>query len=139
MVALFGLVALAALSLFFLRARGGQPVMVPDPRSLTVAIALASVGGLIIALSLEVPVHLGYLAFGMVIAAFLLGGASLRPRGSRLRGLMLGISAYLLAGVISFLIMNQGFIDQQDLLAWMIQVPTWPGLWFLLLGGFLGG
>jgi hypothetical protein len=103
-----------------------------------VASGLGLAAALLLALSLDLPVLLGYVAFGAVVAAFLLGGTALRPRGSRSRGLMLGAAAYLIAGIASVLIMNQGFVGEMDLLAWLLQVLAWPGLWYLMLGGFLG-
>jgi hypothetical protein len=117
----------------------GRPALIPDRRSITLAAGLLLAAALLFALSLEIPVIFGYVAFGGVVAAFLLGGTGLRPRGSRLRGLMLGTVVYLIVGIVSALIFNDGYVRDMDLLAWVIQVPTWPGLWYLSLGGFLGG
>jgi hypothetical protein len=132
------LIAFAVVLAIAVQPRGAQPAFVPDPRSLRVALGLGLAAALLFALSLDLPVLLGYVAFGAVFAAFLLGGAAMRPRGSRLRGLMVGVTAYLVAGVVSVLIMNRGFVGDMDLLAWAVQSLAWPGLWYLALGGFLG-
>jgi hypothetical protein len=132
------LIAVAGAVAFAVRSRGGRAAFVPDLRALRVAIGLALIAVLLLALSLDLPVYFGYLMFGATIAAFLLGGAALRPRGSRSRGLVLGVAVYLIAGVVSVFLFNRGFVGDLDAVAWLVHVLAWPGLTYLFLGGFLG-
>ena len=118
--------------------RNDQPALVPETRSLRVALGLALVAALILAVSPQLPLLFGWLQWGALVGACLLGGTALRPRGSRYRGLMLGGVAYLVGGVVSVLITNRGFVGDMDLLAWLVQVLAWPGLMFLRFGQFLG-
>jgi hypothetical protein len=133
-----GLIATGGVVAVVLRPQGSQPAFVPDARALRVAIGLALTAAFLLALSLDISVFLGYSMFGATVAAFLLGGAGLRPRGSRSRGLILGVAAYLIAGVVSTLILERGFVGDLDVIAWLVHMLAWPGLWFLFLGGFLG-
>lgn len=114
----------------------GRPVFVPDRRSFGVSIILALAAAFMLGASAQLSFLFGWVQWGAVIAALLLGGTGLRPRGSRLRGLLLGANAYLIAGVVLVLIINQGSLGDLDLLAWVLQVLAWPGLLYLMLGGF---
>ncbi len=133
-----GLLAISVVVLLLLGPRQEQPSFVPDARSLRVAVALGVAAALFLALSSQLPIHFGYAQFGAFIAAFLLAGTGLRPRGSRLRGLMLGIAVYLTAGMMSVLVFSDGDLRGLDPLAWLIQTVAWPGLWYLSIGEFLG-
>jgi hypothetical protein len=133
-----GLLVLTGALAFAFRPRNGHPGLMPDRRALSAATVLATAAALVLAFSLNVPPNLGWFAFGAMVAAFLLGGSALRPRGSRARGLWIGVAAYLMAGVVSVLSINQGFVGDLDALAWLIQVLAWPGLLFSVWGGFLG-
>ena len=138
---LLGVVAGFAVAITLLgRRRNGLPRFAPERRALAVATGLAFIWGLVLALSVDLPPMFGWLGFGAAIAAFLLGGAGLRPHGSRPRGVALGIIAYVVAGLVTTVIYNWGFLG--DLLeqptALGLQTIAWPGLWHLVLGGFVG-
>lgn len=117
--------------------RSHHPAFVPHKRALLTAAALASVAAILISLSPRLPLELGYVYFGAVVAAFLLFGTALRPRANRLLGLALGIGIYLGSGVASVVIFNRNFLADLDALAWILQTLVWPGLWYLGVGGFL--
>ena len=123
-----------------LSSRSEQPAFAPYRRSAMFAVFLGAAALLLFAAAGSADgrfVLLGWPAMGCTFAAFLLGGTGLRPRGSRLRGLALGLAAYALAGVATTLVTNRGYIDEMDLLAWLLQVLAWPGVLLLHFGGFI--
>ena len=132
-----GVIAVASAVVMFLKPRGEEPVFVPYRRSLQGALGLGSAAAVLFALAAQdVDLFLAaWAGFGATLAAFLLAGASLRPRGSRLRGVALGALSYAIAGVVCVVIVNRGDLGDLDLLAWILQVAAWPGLLFVLQTG----
>jgi hypothetical protein len=133
-----------AISLTFaliLRPRNGRPAYVPDLRwlSLAVGLALAAMFSLLVWPMVLGPV---LLADAGAIAACLLTGASLRPRGSHRRGLVLGAVVYVLTGVVTVVVVNAlegvsiGELASNPLL-FLLEVLLWPGLIPSYLGGQL--
>ncbi len=133
-----GVMAIAIVVVFILRPLNSRPLFVPYGRSLLITGAFGAGAAILFAVTpnFDYPL-LGWPALGLTVAAFVLGGTSLRPRGSRARGLALGTLTYLISGMVSVWIINSGF-EELDLLGFSLQVAAWPGLLLLILGGFVG-
>jgi hypothetical protein len=136
-------IGLAVTLAFVLRPRDGQPAFVPDAPGLWLAGGLAGLGTILFAGWLQslAPI-LWWLGAPAAIAALPIAGVSLRPRGSRFRGLLLGVSAYVLTGVVTLVILNALLGSSiRDLVlepVTLLLALNWPGLIASYLGGYLG-
>lgn len=126
--------------LLILRRRGDQALFALEPRLFRVAVAFFAVAGVMLYGLLRLSFVFWLPGMGMAIAAFLVAGASLRPRGGYARGVALGGLAYLLIGLVSHAVLVRPeslaqFLTQESFL---FVVLGWPALPALVLAGSLG-
>ncbi len=100
---LVGIVAVAALALRDGRdepvVHGGAQARVFGPRRRMLLLSGALLAAAMLLVALAPVVHIPLVGTALALAAFLLGGSALRPRGRLGRGLALGGTTYLALGI----------------------------------------
>jgi hypothetical protein len=126
--------------LLIFRRRGSHAVFVPHRKSRRVGVLLLLSAAFTSVALTRLLSELILVGLALTIGAFLVGGASLRPRASFGRGIALGAIAYLLIG----LLLHLGF-SRPESLAELFEpeqlaftVLMWPGLVGSFFGGYLG-
>jgi hypothetical protein len=122
--------------LLILRRQGSQPLFRVDRRLLRVAIILLAVGGLALHVLMRLSLVFLMPGVGAALVAFLVGGASLRPRGSSRRGVALGGLAYLMMGLVVHAVIGQSqslaeFFDPERFGWTVLGWPAFPTVIFL--------
>jgi hypothetical protein len=122
------------------RRRQGQPLFSRERRLFRLAIVFFAVSALVLYVLLRLSAVFVLPGLGLAIAAFLIAGASLRPRGGYGRGVALGTLTYLLIGLVCNAVLTgpeslAQFLNEESFL---FVVLEWPAIPALLLAGHLG-
>lgn len=135
-VVALALVAIAVVTWRVFRAVEDRPILVPERRSLALASVLLAAAVLLVVLATVLPVGLPPLASVVTVAAFIVGGMALRPRGTRSRGLLLAAATYVALGA-AVAVTATAVVHR---LAWTpflpLQILFWPDLLAASLGGY---
>lgn len=124
-----------------LRQRGGRPMFTRERSLWRVAVGFLVAGAAMLLVLLRLSFVFAFPGLGMIVGAFLIGGVSLRPRGSYWRGAALGAIAYLIVGLIVRVLLDwpesvTELVNPERLAELGLVWPLLPGL---LFGGYLGG